>query len=422
MERRLLMAVRDKSGIPVLNRGDCEVLSDLILEATDELVNYNTLRRLYGLAKPVKPRRQTLNILSVYCGFQDYPDFCNSSFRLARWKVAEHMFSLIDDGDLGGILSVLETASDHAERMDLLIQLSRELLLTNRMEEFSSLFEAPSFDVQKWEYSHQLHFSTSVGLLFRSRAFENPQIFQNVNFLQSVFLTFVDYLSLNGFYGDWLDQVCRLSLGPEVDTFSACLVRFRSLLNEEPIEPLDTSNLVFADLHPILLSRVFSVCWMCGERDAPSLWRRLFGQSHEGMIVPITWVHEMVTYALIVGDFALMRWIRDEVQFEKKSMVHFERHHHQLFLLLNLALAIHEGQGKEAALTVSKFDLSQIRQGYRELIEVVWLRCLMALPSGRVEGASVLGSKLDRLSYPLFSPSWVLGYFEPAHLQEDSLS
>jgi hypothetical protein len=50
------------------------------------------------------------------------------------------------------------------------------------------------------------------------------------------------------------------------------------------------------------------------------------------------------------------------------------------------------------------------------------LRCLMALPSGRVEGASVLGSKLDRLSYPLFSPSWVLGYFEPAHLQEDSLS
>ena len=47
------MTVRDKAGIPIRNRGDCEVLSDLILEVTDEFISYNTLRRLYGMASAV---------------------------------------------------------------------------------------------------------------------------------------------------------------------------------------------------------------------------------------------------------------------------------------------------------------------------------------------------------------------------------
>ena len=42
------------------------MLSDLILERTDEFVSYNTLRRMFGLAQPVKPRRQTLDVLAAF--------------------------------------------------------------------------------------------------------------------------------------------------------------------------------------------------------------------------------------------------------------------------------------------------------------------------------------------------------------------
>ena len=68
----LLTTVVQRAGFPIQGRGDCEVLSDLILERTDEFVSYNTLRRMFGLAQPVKPRRQTLDVLAAFVGYRDY--------------------------------------------------------------------------------------------------------------------------------------------------------------------------------------------------------------------------------------------------------------------------------------------------------------------------------------------------------------
>ena len=207
MQERLLVAVRDKAGIPIRNRGDCEVLSDLILEVTDEFVSYNTLRRLYGMASAVKPRRQTLDVLAAFCGFVDYQEFCLSSSVVARWNASEQMFYLLDSGSVPDILEAVESASDHAERMDLLIQLSRELLLTGQQEKFAGLFDSSSFQVLGWEYSHQLHFGTAVGLLFRKIQLREVELLANLNFLECVYSTFVDYTNLNGFYGEWTDLV-----------------------------------------------------------------------------------------------------------------------------------------------------------------------------------------------------------------------
>ncbi|MDG1381826.1 MAG: hypothetical protein P8P45_06535 [Flavobacteriales bacterium] len=411
MERRLAMAVRDKFGASIVTRGDCEVLSDRILEATDELVSYNTLRRLFDLAKPVKPRRQTLNILAVYCGFKDYPAFCNSSAPLARWKVAQEMFVLLDQDRLEDVLEVLETASDHAERMDLLVQFSRELLLNGRLKAFVGLFDAPTFDVQKWEYSHQLHFASAVGLLCRKVELNENAVFRNSNFLQSVFLTFVDYASLNGFYGKWLDQISQMDLGLEVNTFCECLSRFRCLLNGEPVSEFNADGLIQSDLHPILLSRVFSVCWMCGDRDPAALWMTLHGESHVGVKVPLSWLHEMVTYALIVGDIELTEWILEELEVEKQSLAHFEHHHWHLLMLLKMALAIQRNEMDQAALFRSKVDIRQIRQGYRELIEVVWMRLCLAFPTDSGNTSRALIVKLKALGYPLLNADWVDGYF-----------
>ena len=59
MIEELLQKVEDAARIRVGNRGDCELLSELILVETDEFVSYNTLRRLFGLAAGGRPRRRT---------------------------------------------------------------------------------------------------------------------------------------------------------------------------------------------------------------------------------------------------------------------------------------------------------------------------------------------------------------------------
>ena len=48
------------AGFEIKDRGDCQLLSELIIERTDELISYNTLRRLFGLVDFVKPNKNTL--------------------------------------------------------------------------------------------------------------------------------------------------------------------------------------------------------------------------------------------------------------------------------------------------------------------------------------------------------------------------
>ena len=76
MVQNLLSEVTKTSGIAIHTRGDCELLSALILEETDQFISYNTLRRLYGLAASRNPRQQTLNTLARFCGYGGYREFC----------------------------------------------------------------------------------------------------------------------------------------------------------------------------------------------------------------------------------------------------------------------------------------------------------------------------------------------------------
>ena len=68
-------SIENKIGFKIKNRGDCELLSHIILEVIDKEISYNTLRRLYGLNKEVKPNKKTLNILSEFLGYKNYIDF-----------------------------------------------------------------------------------------------------------------------------------------------------------------------------------------------------------------------------------------------------------------------------------------------------------------------------------------------------------
>ena len=63
--------VERKLGTEIRRRGECQLLSDAILQEQGETLNYNTLRRFFGVDKKsnVIPSRNTLDILSVFLGY-----------------------------------------------------------------------------------------------------------------------------------------------------------------------------------------------------------------------------------------------------------------------------------------------------------------------------------------------------------------
>lgn len=80
MEQELLMQeVENVIGHRLIDAGDFEQLSHLLLSRTRERLSPTTLKRLWGYLsnEKVATRRHTLNVLSRFVGYRSYEDFCN---------------------------------------------------------------------------------------------------------------------------------------------------------------------------------------------------------------------------------------------------------------------------------------------------------------------------------------------------------
>jgi len=76
---QLKTLIEKKFSSKVLNRPNCEKLSNDIFIKTKLLISYNTLRRFFGLAGQKNNStvsKASLDVLAIYCGFESYFDFC----------------------------------------------------------------------------------------------------------------------------------------------------------------------------------------------------------------------------------------------------------------------------------------------------------------------------------------------------------
>ena len=63
--------IEKKIGKKINSRGDCELVSNVILETLELEISYNSVRRLYGLINPTKPNKKTLNTLAKFVGYKN---------------------------------------------------------------------------------------------------------------------------------------------------------------------------------------------------------------------------------------------------------------------------------------------------------------------------------------------------------------
>src|SRR5438270_7415853 len=76
---KLKHEVEETFGRRIISSRDCIQLSEDIYFKAGDLINPNTLRRLYGLVKAEYPAStSTLSLLAKYCGFNSLDDIINS--------------------------------------------------------------------------------------------------------------------------------------------------------------------------------------------------------------------------------------------------------------------------------------------------------------------------------------------------------
>lgn len=363
MIQNLLTEVIKASGIDVHTRGDCELLSALILVETDMFVSYNTLRRLFGLAEGGKPRQQTLDVLSKFCGYDGYRNFCVDQPKLSLWKQREELYLLLSLGDAPSAISFFEGVDNDLVKLELLVTVFRESYVSNQDDFIISLLNAGCYELDRHAYTYQIHTAIALGLIIRKHPLENRiPLLSNPHFVESIYLRLIDYSALNGYYGEWTHLLQNQPISVECQIFIACLERLKSFLNQTTIPNWNWAELPRQELHPALKGRIFTVQLL--ENESPSyddLWKSTFGGIDETYFELSAFI-EPSTFALATGHRELATWLIQKVQINESALQQFQLHDLHVHFLMQAMCALFDDRLRDAQFWMSRFDENELRR------------------------------------------------------------
>ena len=328
MIARLKNEVVKSCGFVVTHRGHCELLSKLILQQTDTFVSYNTLRRLWGLAPGGAPQRTTLDALAQFCGYADYANYNLVAPKLAFWHQQAEMHRLLSCQHKEPLFSFLASIEEGLEKMQLLLDTLRHLLLIEDVNSTLSFLNKALYRPNNYPYAYQIHFASSVGLLIRSLPkLPDPSILTHPAMVDSVYLRLVDYSSLQGYFGQWTNLLRKQPPSHECDVFLSCLGQLQRCLNDEPIVALDVQTLVVRPCPLPLAGRILTVqVLQHPEKDIQVLCNQLVDELNLTLPFDMTFFHEPLMLALMVNHKPLTRWLCQNVDMDVNRLEHFQLH------------------------------------------------------------------------------------------------
>ena len=259
---RLKSLIVLKFGRPIEKRSDCEALALDIEIAVGHNLGYNTLRRFFGLDNhKVETRLSTLDIFSNYVGYNSYQHFTSDvNFSLKRNNKVK-LYELLSTKDPVKIsLFIKQTFHLRDQYLEFIIDTARFFLASNDVLLLISVFNQLELETKELTFAEKLYVGNSIGIIFRSTRLYKYQLiklFKSPFMNDIVFESFVDYASLNGFYGQFIKE--RHLANPAQRYFKNALRVLHDYLNKkETVTPID-SDINDTMIHPVLKGRLFSL-------------------------------------------------------------------------------------------------------------------------------------------------------------------
>lgn len=401
------------AGFSIQDRGDCQLLSELIIEKTDELISYNTLRRLFGLASYVKPSRNTLDTLSRFNGYKDYVHYLKINPYEAHWSDKEKLYSLLQE-DYESLLYFINELDHKSEQaLDLMISLCRELVYLERQTLLEVVFNSIFFSSRNFTYSETLHFGNSIGMLFKSHKLLDNKLLMNTNFLKFVFCIHVDYSNLNGYYGDWCLYVSKSTLDMQIKCFSLAVLEFKKYLNGLTVSYEYFSSINTLDFHPILIGRIFSVQLLSKKydtNDVIAFFNKIKTTPQEYLL---DYLYEPIIVSLISGNFLFMNILIKFITIQKiKVRYYYHEHHMHLFNLLTIFN--NKFQLIELGLTTKNeliIEDDYFKYSYKEIIAILVYVYKFHNDDKVIFQLNRYELLSKKLNYPIFSNRYLVDYF-----------
>lgn len=405
--------VEERIKRPVRNRGDCELISNAILETLNLDISYNTLRRLYGLAPYTKPNIKTLNTLAMFIGYKNYIHFSQTHQFKDKVDLSKITYKAVADGNNDFIIDlVIKTRHSNENFISFITLLIRELFHIKNYQLLDSLFKIEELKYDNFTYSEILYFGNSIGLLFRKNPEIDPILLKNKNFLRCVFLTFVDYSNLNGYYGEFAEKIKKNNIDYEISLFSTALLEFKNYINLNPINKIKINNRI--KLNPILNSRLIALKLISkSQSDIESILDNYYIKIKKKANI-IDYSYELFISAILTKNVVLMRYIIEKIDFNTKTEYYYQKHHLNCYYLMCMFYYRINGLTILERKFFNLFDDNTIRYSYEDFIKTLYGIYLFD-KSKTEKQKERLKEKYDliskKLRYPIFSDSFIENYF-----------
>ena len=237
----------------------------------------------------------------------------------------------------------------------------------------------------------------------------------NTNFLRCVYLTFVDYSNLNGYYADWTKIINKSKKTKELEIFTKAIQEFRNFLNKRTVKDSFKKLAFNTTLHPILCSRLLSVKIIANKYDnlEPILDEYyLIHSKHKSKILEYTF--ELFIIAITIKNMVLMRYVIDLIDLGKNQYLFFLKERLSLFYLMAMFYYKLTKNNAKKNKYMALFALDNIRYSYEDYIKLLYNVFLYSEARTEPLKKSIKNDYIQlnkKLKYPYFSEAYLMNYF-----------
>ncbi len=405
--------IEAKIGKKVTNRGDCESVSNVILETLGLEISYSTIRRFYGLVNETKPNNKTLNTLAKFVGYKNYIHFSQNYSYKQKIDLTDIIYKTVSENDSEKIINlVIKTKNSSENFVSLIIILIRELWHNENHDLINRIFRLKALNFNSFSYYEALKSGNSIGLLIRKKSKIDLQLLNNINFLECVFIIFVDYSSLNNYYGDSLEIIKKNNIREDITLFSTAVLEFKNFINNNVFNPININATYKKQLHPILSSRILSLELLSADPKKKLVILNAYHTSHliKGNIT--SHYYELFTTSILLKNTKIMFFLISKINL--KVEFYFQKTHLNSFYLMCLFYYKLTGDVENETKFLKSFKLSECRDSYKEFLTLILHVYLYNNTNEKSKKRNIKAQYeilSKKLNYPYFSDDFLLNYF-----------
>jgi hypothetical protein len=405
--------IEAKIGKKVTNRGDCELVSNVILETLGLEISYSTIRRFYGLVNETKPNNKTLNTLAKFVGYKNYIHFSQNYSYKQKIDLSDIIYKTVSENDSENIINlVIKTKNSSEDFVSLIIILIRELWHNENHDLINRIFRLKELNFNSFSYYEALKIGNSIGLLIRKKSKIDLQLLNNINFLECVFIIFVDYSSLNKYYGDSLEIINKNNVREDITLFSTAVLEFKNFINNKVFNPINVNATYKKQLHPILSSRILSLELLSADPKKKLGILNAYHTSHliKGNLT--SHYYELFTTSILLKNTEIMFFLISKINL--KVEFYFQKTHLNSFYLMCLFYYKLIGDVENETKFLKSFKLSECRDSYKEFLTLILHVYLYNNTNEKTKKRNIKAQyKIlsKKLNYPYFSDAFLLNYF-----------